>query len=300
MIPLAPNSNTVDKYKTKLLNYITSRKRGQSELSSINSVLGSIEQNLTLDDLIVADYSKLQSLKRKYTRYFNSLTDIEKKDRIKSLSILLTYYDKFSALYGPTLMKELKIEVCPYCNRNYIFNAGNKRTSEFDHFIPKSPYKIFAISFFNLIPVCHTCNHLKSNKITKILSPYNPALNINTFKFFPIVYTVNIYGIELKETNILDSKSALDLNNKLKLKKLYSHHSYIVKELYEKSQIYQPQYLQKLKQAFFNNPSIMSPTESDFKRFILNTYGDDNDLYIYPLSKATKDIAEYFGLYQKL
>ena len=63
MIPLAPNSNTVDKYKTKLLNYLASRKRGQSELSSINSVLGSIEQNLTLDDLIVADYSKLQSLK---------------------------------------------------------------------------------------------------------------------------------------------------------------------------------------------------------------------------------------------
>ena len=300
MIPLAPNNNTVNNYKTNLLNYINKRRAGSSEVSSINTVLNSIEQNLTLDDLIVADYGKLLSLKRKYTKYFKTLTDIEKKDRIKSLSIFLTYYKEFSALYGPTLMKELKIEVCPYCNRNYIFNAGDRRTSEFDHFIPKSPYKIFAISFFNLIPVCHTCNHIKSNQISKLFSPYDSSLTINTFKFIPIMQAVNTYDIEFSETNKKDKKAALDLNNKLRLKELYSHHSYIAEDLYIKSQIYQPQYLQKLKQVFFNTPSIMSPTESDFKRFILTTYGDDNDLYIYPLSKATKDIAEYFGLYQKL
>ena len=32
----------------------------------------------------------------------------------------------------------------------------------------------------------------------------------------------------------------------------------------------------------FVKATIMSPTESDFKRFILNTYGDDNDLWDKP------------------
>ena len=32
---------------------------------------------------------------------------------------------------------------------------------QFDHFYNKSKYPLLAISFYNLVPVCGTCNHTK-------------------------------------------------------------------------------------------------------------------------------------------
>jgi len=52
------------------------------------------------------------------------------------------------------LIKKLNLSVCPYCNRNTIYNLKNntKRTSELDHFYPQSKYPYFALSFYNLVP----------------------------------------------------------------------------------------------------------------------------------------------------
>ena len=83
MIPLAPNKNTVNNYKTNLLNYINKRRAGSSEISSINTVLNSIEQNLTLDDLIVADYGKLLSLKENTLNISKRLQILKKKIELK-------------------------------------------------------------------------------------------------------------------------------------------------------------------------------------------------------------------------
>ncbi|NDI78476.1 MULTISPECIES: HNH endonuclease [Psychrilyobacter] len=65
---------------------------------------------------------------------------------------------------------------CPYCNATYLFDlkqrskrGGESGNSDYfadqlDHYYPKSKYPYLAMSIFNLIPSCPTCNHIKGNK----------------------------------------------------------------------------------------------------------------------------------------
>ena len=71
----------------------------------------------------------------------------------------------------------LKIDVCPYCNREYIFTYDDekktkKTLAEMDHFYPKSKYPYLSCSLYNLIPSCHTCNHGKREFGDNIIYPY--------------------------------------------------------------------------------------------------------------------------------
>jgi len=59
-------------------------------------------------------------------------------------------------------------KICPYCNQNYAFTLaaddGEFRPT-LDHFYSKSEYPFLAISLYNLIPSCYTCNsNLKGAK----------------------------------------------------------------------------------------------------------------------------------------
>ena len=56
------------------------------------------------------------------------------------------------------IFKELNIRTCPYCNRHYTFtlNKGAKAAPEFDHFYDKADHPLLAVSFYNLVPSCHT------------------------------------------------------------------------------------------------------------------------------------------------
>lgn len=59
------------------------------------------------------------------------------------------------------------IKFCPYCWKNPLIyfdeNNTNKRMFQFDHFFPKNVYHKWIINFYNLIPSCNACNHLKSD-----------------------------------------------------------------------------------------------------------------------------------------
>lgn len=85
----------------------------------------------------------------------------------------------------------LNIDVCPYCNRQYIFTVMEHRDNmqgdnkecvvrpEIDHYYPKSIYPYLSCNLFNFIPSCPTCNHIKSNKedgednINILIYPYD-------------------------------------------------------------------------------------------------------------------------------
>lgn len=58
-----------------------------------------------------------------------------------------------------------KIKFCPYCWKNPLIhfdeNNKKKRMFQFDHFFPKKKYHKWIINFYNLIPSCNACNHLK-------------------------------------------------------------------------------------------------------------------------------------------
>lgn len=65
-------------------------------------------------------------------------------------------------------IQALNIDVCPYCNRQYIFTIrkGNGRP-QIDHFYPQEEYPYLSCSLYNFIPSCAQCNHQKSSILNK-------------------------------------------------------------------------------------------------------------------------------------
>ena len=65
-------------------------------------------------------------------------------------------------------IQALNIDVCPYCNRQYIFtiHKGNGRP-QIDHFYPQEEYPYLSCSLYNFIPSCAQCNHQKSSILNK-------------------------------------------------------------------------------------------------------------------------------------
>jgi len=65
--------------------------------------------------------------------------------------ILIDLYEKFrNSVSSKKYIQRLNIKVCPYCNRNYIFNFTKNRkeeaTAQLDHFYNKSHYPYLCLS----------------------------------------------------------------------------------------------------------------------------------------------------------
>ena len=184
-------------------------------------------------------------------------------------------------------VEELKVTVCPYCNRNYI-NSTNKRTMcDLDHFFNKDTYPILAVSFYNLVPVCHACNHAKQKE--KILySPHDLSENTDNLLSFGF----NISGMDFL-TDATQIGIEIDCSNKfmdnakvLKLKKVYQIHSDVVQECIKKTIMFNPQYLKYL----YHEYRELFESEKEFYRIIYGNYLEEISYGKRPLSKMTKDI----------
>lgn len=209
------------------------------------------------------------------------------------------------------LVKNLGIKTCPYCNRNYISFVNKKRKTrpQLDHFYPKAIYPFLACSFYNLIPSCSACNHMKSDddsykdeKDGNLVHPYNVKDGDFTFS-----YTLN----DLKITEIFDTNKkdinfeyeesiGISLNTKysqnneyFQLETIYQNHKDIVIELILKEINYPKSYIDELIKNGFG-------TEEEIYRFIFSNYLKVDDLHKRPLSKLTRDIVEELGILEKI
>ena len=79
------------------------------------------------------------------------------------------------------LAEKLKVNTCPYCNRNYTVTVRKGKKAlivrpDFDHYFPQSEYPLLALSFYNLIPSCLLCNRsiklAKNMNYGKFIHPY--------------------------------------------------------------------------------------------------------------------------------
>lgn len=120
--------------------------------------------------------------------YVDLLSDIFKDNNISSMW-KKAREEVNEVLYA--IFNKANLKVCPYCNRNYIpvvsydEKNGKKKVlaPEMDHFYPKSKYPYLAFSFYNLIPICNTCNsRFKSDNVKDILNPYKEGFE-NNIKF---------------------------------------------------------------------------------------------------------------------
>ncbi|MDY3201234.1 MAG: hypothetical protein RBQ84_09785 [Arcobacter sp.] len=244
-----------------------------------------------------------------------SKVEIEKQKNSQKFKIEKEYH-------AYKLVENLGIKTCPYCNRSYISFVNEKKSNEdkdeksnkktrpqLDHFYPKAIYPFLACSFYNLIPSCSACNHMKSDddsfedeKKGDLVHPYNVKDGDFTFS-----YTLN----DLKITEIFDTNKkdinfeyeesiGISLNTNyskndkyFQLQEIYQNHKDIVIELILKEINYPKSYIQELIKNGFG-------TEEEIFRFIFSNYLSIDDLHKRPLSKLTKDIVEELGILYKI
>ena len=174
-------------------------------------------------DVIKADYDEIVEIANMYN---SRRTKIPKK--YKKFIIETLYKQRFPR---QEFVEELQITVCPYCNRNFVNSTYKRTMCDLDHFYDKETYPILAVSFHNLVPVCHACNHAKASKSISY-SPHNMKFNTDdllSFDFF-------IDGMDFLSDNQqigieIDCGREFETNvRELKLREVYQIHSDIVQE----------------------------------------------------------------------
>jgi len=270
-----------------------------------------------LEELAKKHYEKLKDKIKNFPMCKYSLEEIIKA-KPKELHLIAmeyksdTKFDFMKPLYknfttkkeeydAYDLARDLKVDVCPYCNRNYTFTVKSENGSsrpQFDHFYDKDTYPILALSFYNLIPSCPTCNTtMKGTKQFSIythLHPYQESFNnYAKFKFTPIdcnfYFDSQAIKLQLKTTD----KRAENMKKSFALEELYQNHKDIVIELIQKEYIYNESYINEI---FKNFEGRLFTNREDLLRLVTCGYVEDKDLDKRPLSKLIKDISEELGL----
>lgn len=200
-----------------------------------------------------------------------------------------------------SLAKALGVNVCPYCNRNYTFTIKTDKVSarpQFDHFYDKATYPILALSFYNLIPSCATCNAtMKGTKPFSLATHAHPYVEgFGEKARFVLHVKESSFCRELKGFDIEFKSSDAKVQNNINdfgLEELYENHKDIVLELIQKSVMYNESYLDELMQ---NYEGSLFKNREDLLRLVFGGYIADEDLGKRPLSKLTKDILEQLDI----
>lgn len=252
----------------------------------------------SFESVVKADFKTLEKIKQYIDDPKNKVNQTELGHRGKDDKLIYYIKDTLYENMGDAkdyLIEQLNITTCPYCNRNFINSHKNIKTCQLDHFFDKSTYPILAVSFYNLIPSCPSCNHRKG---TKQLS-YSPHdMNYSTDKLLEFSYDIlnsdyinNPKSITIDIESLGDKK--IDDNiSALELIQLYQIHTDIVQELIKKKVIFSEEYINKLEKMF---PDVINSSE-EVKRLLYGNYLDESEYSKRPLSKLTRDICLQLGI----
>ncbi|BBM38478.1 hypothetical protein JCM16775_1187 [Leptotrichia hofstadii] len=213
------------------------------------------------------------------------------------------------------LLSLMGIEVCPYCQRNYISNYADaenndeKTTATLDHFYPKADYPFLALSLYNFVPSCQVCNSIfKGDADTRdSIYPHEEGFDELGVKFKTskeAIYEIlgekdSDFSVKIDYENLEDEENKKKVENSignLGLDRVYkkSHNQYIQDLLYTIEK-YPENYLEACGEMFENNNDKKKQLEEYFKDIVKEPYRKriENGE---PLAKLTKDILEEFDI----
>ena len=246
---------------------------------------------------------------------------IDKEPRLAEY--LKKSYSKIDAKLRRKIIDLKNVSVCPYCNRNFI-NSTYKmlhcdncnqdsfvidevenecpsckqeincqtevvNTAQLDHFFPKDSYPLFAVSFYNLIPSCYSCNHVKSNRDLEY-SPYDTSFPFDDVKFTYLPKSVDEVNIKINSDDSAFKNGIRDLG----IEELYQSHIDVVNELIWKKEVYTDSYKDGLSKIL--NQTNLELSKAELNRFITGHYTDKENYGKRPLSKMVTDISKEIGL----
>ena len=288
--------------------------------NDLNSWVASHVQELASEEdaflkIMTGEYSFLENLKE----FLDNFVDEEPR----LAEYLKKSYDKIDSELRKKIIDSKNISVCPYCNRNYISSTykflqcnicnqellvidgtekecpGCKQeikgltkvvnTAQLDHFFSKDSYPLFAVSFYNLIPSCYSCNHVKSNRDLEY-SPYDTSFSFDDVKFTYIPKSVDEVNIKISSDDSA-FKNGISI---LGIEELYQSHIDVVNELIWKKEVYTDSYREGLSEIL--NQTNLELSEAEVNRFITGHYTDKENYGKRPLSKMVTDISKEIGL----
>ena len=191
---------------------------------------------------------------------------------------------------GYWLMKKLGVKVCPYCNNNYIFTISKRNIKvrpEFDHFLPEALHPSLILSFYNLVPSCPQCNHLK--KVQEL--DVNPWVGYEEGKGPSFRVDTSKENFPAKPVIIIDGEN--ENTRKLGIRELYNEQTDYVKDILNKIQAYNPATYRAIVKDFQG----IVHTEEDLNRIIWGNYIELSGTDKRPLAKLTRDILEQYKKY---
>ena len=219
--------------------------------------------------------------------------------------------------YAYDIAKNLNVNTCPYCNRNFINTVIDKRGNHiirptFDHFLPKSEHPFLSLSFYNLIPSCYYCNSsLKSSTTISIdthIHPYKEGFDKDaTFhvlirdlkpnKSDPENYTLlfadnmNPLLANDRYRKIFGGKRGTETPNEgninlFKLKDIYQSHLDIVGELVIKCDKLSASYAKSLQTLL----SSLGTSREEFYQYYFANYFNEKNFHRRPMAKLSKEV----------
>lgn len=219
-------------------------------------------------------------------------------------------YDLMDESTRYKLISSLGVEVCPYCNRQYInswketLNKQVHITADLDHFYPKSKFPLFSLSLFNFIPSCQICNQrMKGGNFSSMIYPFEEKFgsdavfvidNIGLSSYEELKILQGTMSENINISFLINSSASDEIKNKInrsieqfKLKEIYQSHSNYVAELLVKKRIYSDgTYLEMLKNQFGD----LNLNERELDMFLYGFNWQDGEDINKPLSKLTYDI----------
>ena len=290
------NSDEIERYYNFLISK-NIKKLGEKIVSLLNKLPKKENENnkLKFKDLITMDFPTLK-------RYCNSLDTVNPRyNKIISHKIneqnLNAYKKQYKKIFtnmdttiqiknNISLVKNLGVTVCPYCNRNYINSRDDKLGCEFDHYYCKDKYPFFALTLSNLIPSCSTCNRIKSKNHYEFC-PFD--LEDNKKIEFKVSPPSSYSKIDLVFSGFQEAKDILNLDA------AYQIHKSDVDDMFEREQQYCNGYLKYLLNLLgMENQIGKNLTESFFDIMIFGEIAKDNfddysNISLSKLKKTTYD-----------
>ena len=251
----------------------------------------------SFEQIWILKYNELRAIKESIKDDSNFKIEIDKlKNGKKSKNnFLIDAYKKLRTKYGKELIEKTGVTVCPYCNRNFVNNGKNRAMAQFDHFFDKKTFPLFAISLYNLIPCCSSCNHTKQSESISF-SPYDYDFRTDDMLTFNYcLETVNKYRIEINTNeNIIDCNGKKRKNpiasniEVLQLREQYNLHTDLLKQIIFKTRTMPESYLQEIREMLKTTIDLdLGMTEEEI---YYDNYLSEEKYHLRPLSKFTHDI----------
>lgn len=200
------------------------------------------------------------------------------------------------------LSKALDRYTCSYCNRQYtstVITLKKKLISRptLDHWFTKSKYPLLAVSFYNLVPSCYSCNSsIKGTVDLNLAQHIHPYVDINQSSEFYFDYqytTLEGYRISIHDTangTLAGSKTKNTLNTMF-LDEVYNNNISELRDLITIKKNYSTSYI-KIMEGLLKTRM----NSAEVYRILFGVIYEAKDYHKRPLSKFKYDILKKLGM----